>query len=525
MAYSIETADGIVIDNIPDTVSRDAPELKQRVARLRTQTGGQMALEGMSGLEKFRAGVGSVFADIGRGASQLVGMGPSAEEVAETRARDQPLASDPFGFGGRIAGGVTAAAPAMMIPGAATIPGAAAIGGMLGGLQPAETQLERAASIGIGGGLGAGGQWLGTRGAQILGERAATRELSREAAEPLAKALTAGRQAGYVVPPSQVRPTVPTRAIEGIAGKINVEQTTSTRNQAVTDRIARQDLGLPKGIPLTEKSVGDVRKVAGTIYDAYKNVKQPIKIDQQFRDQVDDLGRDYAVAAREFPELTRNEAIDTLKSAFISKPEMSPAAAIELTKKLRFDASKNYRAFDDPAKAALADAQKKVATAIEELFERNLGVPGAMEPFRNARTIIAKAHDYEAALTPQGHIDARALARALKGGKPMTGGSQQIAEFAGMFPKAMNIPERMGSPGVSKLANALNALYGAGGYAAFGPAGMLAAGIPWTLEKAILSGPGQAALARLPGRAMTVSPEQAALLGRSLLPGAYVGGR
>ena len=35
MAYSIETKDGIVINNIPDNVAKDDPSLKARVAEIR----------------------------------------------------------------------------------------------------------------------------------------------------------------------------------------------------------------------------------------------------------------------------------------------------------------------------------------------------------------------------------------------------------------------------------------------------------------------------------------------------------
>jgi len=40
MTYSITTKDGITINNIPDDVAPDSPELKQRVAAIR-DSGGQ----------------------------------------------------------------------------------------------------------------------------------------------------------------------------------------------------------------------------------------------------------------------------------------------------------------------------------------------------------------------------------------------------------------------------------------------------------------------------------------------------
>jgi len=44
MPYSITTKDGITIQNIPDDVAPDAPELKARVAQIRA-AGGAQAVE------------------------------------------------------------------------------------------------------------------------------------------------------------------------------------------------------------------------------------------------------------------------------------------------------------------------------------------------------------------------------------------------------------------------------------------------------------------------------------------------
>jgi len=43
MPYSIQTKDGIVVRNIPDNIARDAPELKERVARVRAERATQQA--------------------------------------------------------------------------------------------------------------------------------------------------------------------------------------------------------------------------------------------------------------------------------------------------------------------------------------------------------------------------------------------------------------------------------------------------------------------------------------------------
>lgn len=108
----------------------------------------------MSGLEKFRSGVGKAFSDLGSGAAQLVGMGPSGQEVAEQKRRDAPLMSTGSGFAGNILGNVSAALPAMFVPGANSVAGATAINAILGGLQPTETTGGKLANMALGGALG-----------------------------------------------------------------------------------------------------------------------------------------------------------------------------------------------------------------------------------------------------------------------------------------------------------------------------------------------------------------------------------
>ena len=112
----------------------------------------------MGQMDRFNAGIGKAFTDIGQGAAQMVGMGPSAQDVRNRRELDKPLMNTGAGLGGNIAGNVTALAPMAVIPGAATIAGAGTVGALAGALQPTETPGERVGNMGVGGALGAGTQ-------------------------------------------------------------------------------------------------------------------------------------------------------------------------------------------------------------------------------------------------------------------------------------------------------------------------------------------------------------------------------
>lgn len=91
--------------------------------------------DGMTGPDLALAGMGKAVADLGRGVGQLAGV-VSRPDVDESNKRDAALMKHNAAIGGNIAGNVALAVPAMFAPGANTLPGAAAIGGVMGAMQP-----------------------------------------------------------------------------------------------------------------------------------------------------------------------------------------------------------------------------------------------------------------------------------------------------------------------------------------------------------------------------------------------------
>lgn len=104
--------------------------------------------------EQLFAGVGKGMTDVGRGIGQMMGVGPTRQEMDEIKNRDKSLTSSGFGGAGNVLGGMAAATPAMLVPGANTVLGGAAIGGALGASQPVGTQDSRLANTAIGAGIG-----------------------------------------------------------------------------------------------------------------------------------------------------------------------------------------------------------------------------------------------------------------------------------------------------------------------------------------------------------------------------------
>lgn len=147
-----------------------------------------MATEGMSGFDKFAAGAGRGMTNVVRGLGQVVGLGPSEQEVAEQRRQDAPLMRTGAGVAGDIAGNVAATLPTMLIPGANTVAGAALTGGALGFAQPVVEGESRAGNAAVSAVGGAAGQI----GANALGR--AIRPVQSSLDEPLLGLATKAEQ-------------------------------------------------------------------------------------------------------------------------------------------------------------------------------------------------------------------------------------------------------------------------------------------------------------------------------------------
>jgi hypothetical protein len=473
--------------------------------------------DGMSTTDKVLAGVGKGMVDVGRGAGQMLGL-TSQAEIDEARRIDAPLMNTKSGMVGNILGSVAAAAPAMFIPGANTVAGAGVTGAVLGALQPMAADESRLQNAALGGVLGSGAQFgLG----KLAG--AAQSRLAAKEAEGLTKAsqnavrdetLRASQQAGYVIPPSQAGGGILSRTLEGVSGKYKTNQAAAIKNQNVTDSLARKALGLADDEPITREAMQAVRDRA--FQSGYEPLSKAgaIETDRAFQKSLDSIVSDFQGASRSFPDAVDNtimKRVDALRTG-----AMDVGDALKMTRILRDEANAAYGA----SNPALGKATKKAAQVIEDQIERALqsaGKDGAelLKNFREARTLMAKAHNVEKAIVEGGgHVNARVLGAALQRGKPLTDELKTIGGFANNFKDVARIPE-------SGWANPITALdaFGAAGMAGLG-AGGLSIALPAArvaARSAILSPMAQRALGPQnygPGLATRLSPELLAELER-----------
>jgi len=340
------------------------------------------------------------------------------------------------------------------------------------------------------------------------------------------QAAREAQEAGYVIPPTQVKPSLVNRLLEGTAGKISTAQNASFKNQQVTNQLAAKSLGLPEDTVISPDVLANLRTTAGKAYENL-GATGTIKTSPKFNQALDNIQvyKDAKIAEAQFPTGKANPIIETIDS--LRSPSFDVSSAISKINVLRNDADIAYRTGDK----ALGKANKEASQVLENTIENYLAnskQTDLLQKFKDARQLIAKTYSVENALNQTtGSIDAKKLAAQLAKGKPLSGELKQSAQFAQAFPTATQTTERMGSiPQISPLDVGGAALTSGGAYFAGGegatPLGFATLLARPTLRAAALSKPVQS---RLTNQQMqNLSPETRNLARMLLLQGATKAG-
>ena len=461
-------------------------------------------------LESALAGATKSLLDVPVSAAQLATGGNLGTSQLAQSLGNQANAykeANPISYGaGRVAGMV---APAMAGAGAiGQIPSFAkaaplvqntVLGAASGALTPEETgktgvemYKEQAKQGAIGAGLGAALTPLQKLAGVLRGP---------EQPAQMAGAIEKAREAGYVIPPTQARGDITNRLMEGIAGKATTAQNASAKNQEVTHKLVAKSLGLPEGEVILPEVLKDLRQTAGQAYSKLENIGT-ITPGKEYLEGLNKIAGKSLKSQEGFPQAKVSpiiELVDSLKSK-----SFDSASAIAMISDLRNTSNKAYAASDKD----LGKAAKDAATLLEDTIEKHLETTKAtdlLKDFRDARQLIAKSYSVEKALNPaSGTVDARQLAAQLKRGKPLSEELKTVAQFAGQFPKAAQVTEKMGSlPQISPVDMF------AGGLASLltSPAALAGVAARPALRAAALSEPVQNRLIQ----SAKISPEQANL--------------
>jgi hypothetical protein len=321
----------------------------------------------------------------------------------------------------------------------------AVIGGSLGyGLTPDDQNREQAALYGTAFGAATPTIEKGIRATGNLIRGTSPSQGTMQSARQ-------GQEAGYVIPPTQINPSLVNRAMEGTAGKLTTAQNASFKNQIVTNRLANKSLGLPEDTVITPEVLNNIRTNAGKAYENL-GISGTIKTSPKFNQALDNIPvyKDAIKAEKDFPTGKKNEIVEVIDS--LRSPQFDVSSAVSKINVLRDNADKAFTAGDK----SLGKANKAASEILENTIENylaNTKQTDLLQSFRDARQLIAKTYSVGKALNPaSGTIDANKLAQQLRAGKPLSGELKQISEFSSAFPTATKTTESMGSlPQISPL--------------------------------------------------------------------------
>ncbi|WP_333906860.1 hypothetical protein [Delftia acidovorans] len=259
------------------------------------------------------------------------------------------------------------------------------------------------------------------------------RVLTQEGAQ-VRRAAEAAHQTGYVVPPVDLSPGVGVEALSGISGKIKTSQAASSRNQTLSDKLARRSVGLSEDADLSVDALEGIRRNAAAAYEpvAASGIVTP---GRSYASALDRALAPFTSQAKSFPGTREPQVVADLQA--LRSPQFDAGDAMTMIRSMRESADRSYRAGENMA----GKAYRQGAAALEDALEghlKEMGQPAAeiLEGFRNARQLIAKTYSVQSALGPNGSVNALKLGSALSKGRPLSGELRTIAEFAQAFPRA-----------------------------------------------------------------------------------------
>lgn len=289
--------------------------------------------------------------------------------------------------------------------------------------------------------------------------------------------LRAGVEQGYMTTPGSVTPQGRNIIAERMAGKTHLEQLIVINNQDVTNKLARQAVGISDTAPLTSENMRSIR--AAEYEKGYKPVERigEVPADLQYQVDLNNVKMRYTGPNKSFPGAVPDEVTKLLKTYTANK--FNSKDAVQASRHLRDEAKANFRKGD----TATAKAQMDIANALENQMERALAAtptPNAstlLEQFRLSRQRMAVTHSVEDAIREGGgSVNASKLARDIQSGKYLSGDLKTIAEFSNVFPRVTRSASDIGTPGGGTMmggpVSGVGGLFGGGiGYLAGDAAG------------------------------------------------------
>ena len=326
----------------------------------------------------------------------------------------------------------------------------------------------------------------------------------------------AATQAGFKATPQESGGGIIQNNMASVAGEPRLARKISKANEdKVHEKIAK-DFGLEEGEVITRETLEGIREKNGAAYETLRKAGK-VDVDKAFLDELGGIVKERQGAAKDFPRgadpvmevykrLTKNKD-GSVKRGFDAD------SAVSEIKNLRKDAGKAFKSGD----TELGKTNLKAAEALENILDRHMSKSGnaaGMQDFRKARQQIAKTYDAEKAMVADGKLNPQVYAKLLEKGRPLSGGSLEVAEAARAAPRSLQKPSTQGT-GITFADVALAALEGS---KTLGVKPLIMAARPG-LRSVMASGPYQSAITR-GGLSGALASEAA---GQALPLGAFAG--
>lgn len=393
--------------------------------------------EGLSAPARFMMGMPNLLQNSFLGAKQMLGIGDPAKLDADIRAQRQvldPIAHSGAGLAGNIVGGAASLAPTMLIPGSATIPGAAAIGGVTGAMQPTQGGESRLVNTAVGAGVSAAGQGA----ANLIGR--ALRPVQAELGPEAQRALGVLDQAGV---PTNVAQRTGSKAMANVNAALDNLPTTAGPQQALREaqqQAFNRAVGKQFGADVPAITDDVITQYRQTIGNEIGNVFARNKLDTNATPLLNDLAQfERQVSSFEVPDNAR--ILKNYVDALLSKVDKN--GVIDGTAVRKLDSELGKRAWN--SSGDLSAQLHNLQTIVRDAMDQSMGatdqaaVRAARDAYKNLMTIAKNAER-----SPVGDVNPATLLTSVRS-NPSTADLQELAKAG----KAI-LPSRVGDSGTGQ---------------------------------------------------------------------------
>lgn len=240
--------------------------------------------------------------------------------------------------------------------------------------------------------------------------------------------------AGMVFPPATTNPSGPNRALEGVAGKQQVQQHATLTNRDAVNAAARADLGIGGHGGISDSELATVKSSARPAYDAVRSAGHiATGSDAAFVQNVNGALSKFTGASNVLSNAGDNGLRQDVTD-ILAKPSADAGHLVDTIGILRDRSKTAFRQGD----AGIGAAYSQVSNALENQIQAQLP-PGSpiLQNYQAARKQLAVAHSVEDARNEgSGDVNAQKLASQLGHSVPLSGNLLIAAKAASLVPKA-----------------------------------------------------------------------------------------